>query len=62
MNHYSLPETAKIFVFALSKMVFRGFAVISEGYTQQYTHGSIHLADPDRLVSIFLESVVAQGL
>ncbi len=39
MNDYSLPETAKIFVFPLSKMVFRNFLMISAAFTQQYTTG-----------------------
>ncbi len=61
MNHYSLPETAKTFVFPLSKMVFRNFLMISAAFTQQYIYESIHLSELDRLVSIFVESVVAQG-
>ncbi len=60
-NHYSLLKTGGNFVFALSKTVSSDFPMISEGCTQQYTHGSIRPTESDRLVSIFLESEVAQG-
>ncbi len=40
MHHQCLPETAKIFVFALPKMVFRDFLMISAAFTQQYQFDS----------------------
>ncbi len=61
MNHQCMPETAKIFIFALSKMVFRDFLMISATFTQQYIYESIRLSELDRLVSILFSLIAAQG-
>ncbi len=61
MNHCNLPETAKFFISALSKMVFRDFLMISGDYAQQYIHESIRFGEPDRLVSTEFSLIASQG-
>ncbi len=41
--------------------IFPDFLMISEGYTQQYTHEPVRLGEPDRLASILLALIAAQG-
>ncbi len=53
----AVSENSEILHFALSKMVVRSL----DGFAQQYTHVSIRLGKPDRLVSILLIFVTAQG-
>ncbi len=45
MNRQSLVTTAKFLIFALSKMVFRDFLVISAAFTQQYITSRFVLAN-----------------
>ncbi len=61
MNHQCMPETAKIFIFALSKLVFRDFLMVSAAFTKQYIYESIRLSELDRLVPISISLIAAQG-